>query len=148
MDACSLCVSCLTAHWSPAGRNRGCGWILGAALLERQVSLTFILLSIRWDMQLPVGGSKYQFLIVFSSGHHFGALLYCTVCNVCACVFVHVCKIWAVQQEVPSSLFDPWRSPGSLQHPESLPGAGEKGAEGRRGGAAAVRKHLLTLLSQ
>lgn len=47
---------------------------------------TFILLSLRWDMQVPVGGSKYQFLIVFSSGHHLRALLYRTVCTVCACV--------------------------------------------------------------
>ncbi len=33
--------SCLlSAHWSSAGGNRGCGWLLGAALLERQVSFS------------------------------------------------------------------------------------------------------------
>lgn len=54
-------------------------------------------------------------------------------------------EVWAVQQEVPPSFPDPWGPPGSFQHPESLPGAGKKGAEGRRGGTTTVRKHFFAL---
>lgn len=49
---------------------------------------TFNLLSIRWDMQVPVGGSKYQFLIVFSSGQTY-APYYTALYVLC----VRVCKI-------------------------------------------------------
>lgn len=125
-------VCFLLAHWSPAGRDWGCGRLLGTALLERQVRLTLFVwvVSDSWYVT-----SRWQQITNASA----------RACSRFHLFVLDVCKVWAVQQEVPQTFPDPWRSPGSLKHPSSLPRAGAKGDERRRGGATAVSSHFFDI---